>query len=171
MLDLLSKRRSIRKYKNKEVEEEKVDKVLKAALLAPSSMNKKPVEFIVVNDKEILKKLEGCKKAGTLSLKTAPLAIVVIGDSERSDVWVEDSSIASTNMMLECEKLGLGCCWVQIRNRQNSEMNSEEAVREILNIPNNMGVLTIMTLGYKDEEKERYNIEDLNFSKIHYNKY
>ncbi|WP_024613485.1 nitroreductase family protein [Clostridium sp. Ade.TY] len=171
MIDLLSKRRSIRKYKDKMVEDFKVEQILRGALLAPSSMNKKPVEFVVVNDKYTLKQLEDCKDKGTIALKTAPLAIVVIADFEKSNVWIEDASIASSNIMLEAENLGLGTCWIQIRNRQNNCMDSEDAVRKVLNIPSNMGVLNIITLGYKDEEKASYNLENLNFTKIHYNKY
>lgn len=171
MVELLSKRRSIRKYKNKMVEDFKLEQILKGALLAPSSMNKKPVEFIVINDKNILEKLEGCKDKGTVALKTAPVAIVVLADFEKSNVCIEDASIASTNIMLEAEDLGLGSCWIQIRNRKSGNISSEDAVREVLDIPSNMAVLNIITLGYKDEEKLAYKLEDLNFTKIHYNKY
>lgn len=171
MLDILRERRSIRKYKDKEIEKEKIDNILKAALLAPSSMNKKPVEFVVVSDKDILSKLETCKSKGTLSLKTAPLAIAVVADTEISDVWVEDASIASTLIQLEVENLGLGSCWIQIRNRKNENGDSEEAVRKVLNLPENYGVLNLITIGYKDEEKPSYSDSNLDFEKVHYNKF
>lgn len=171
MLDILRERRSIRKYKDQKVEKEKIDNILKAGLLAPSSMNKKPVEFIVVEDKDTLSKLEDCKVKGTLALKTASLAIVVVADTERSNVWIEDASIASTLIQLEVEKLGLGSCWIQIRNRQSANGNSEEAVRNVLSLPENYGVLTILTIGYKDEEKNPYDDSKLDFEKVHYDEF
>lgn len=171
MLEILRERRSIRKYKEQKIEKEKIDKILKAALLAPSSMNKKPVEFIVVDDKETLLKLEECKAKGTLGLKTSPLAIVVVADTERSNVWIEDASIASTLIQLEAQELGLGSCWIQIRNRQSENGDSEEAVRNVLELPENYGVLTILTIGYKDEEKPVYDDSKLNYEKVHYGKF
>ena len=149
MLELLKSRRSIRKYKDTPIEKDKIDKIIKSALLAPSSMNKKPVELIVVNEKSTLEKLEKCKNRGTLALKTSPVAIVVIGDSLTSDVWIEDASIASTLIQLEAESLGLGSCWIQMRSRQGENDDSEKEVRNVLNIPDNYGVLSIIALGYK----------------------
>lgn len=171
MLETLRERRSIRKYKDQKVEKEKIDNILKAGLLAPSSMNKKPVEFIVVEDKETLLKLEACKAKGTLGLKTAPLAIVVVADADRSNVWIEDASIASTLIQLEVQELGLGSCWIQIRNRQSEEGDSEAAVRNVLSLPENYGVLTVLTIGYKDEEKPAYNDSKLDFEKVHYGEF
>ncbi|MEO2508075.1 nitroreductase family protein [Clostridium paraputrificum] len=171
MLEILKSRRSIRKYKDTPIEKDKIDKIIKSALLAPSSMNKKPVELIVVNEKSTLEKLEKCKNMGTLALKTSPVAIVVIGDSLTSDVWIEDASIVSTLIQLEAESLGLGSCWIQMRNRQGENDDSEKEVRNVLNIPDNYGVLSIITLGYKDEEKIPYDESSFNFNKIHYNKF
>lgn len=171
MLETLRERRSIRKYKDIKVEKEKIESILKAGLLAPSSMNKKPVEFIVVEDKETLSKLEACKAKATIGLKTAPLAIVVVADTEKSNVWVEDASIASILIQLEVQELGLGSCWIQIRNRQSNEGDSEKAVRNVLNLPEKYGVLSILTIGYKDEEKNAYDDSKLDFEKVHYNKF
>ena len=121
MIDLLKNRRSIRKFTEEKVSKEDLEKILKAGLLAPSSMNKKPVEFVVIEDRQTILKLEKCKKFGTVPLKTAPLVICVISDSELSDVWVEDASIAATFIQLEVEKLGLGSTWIQIRKREADE--------------------------------------------------
>ncbi len=171
MLEILKNRRSIRKFTEEKVSKEDLEKILKAGLLAPSSMGKKPVEMIVVEDKEVISKLENCKKHGTVPLKTAPLVIAVIGDSELSDVWVEDASIVSILIQLEVEKLGLGSTWVQMRKRESLEKDSEEAVREVLAIPEKYGVLSLIAIGYKNEEKKPYDDSDLNFEKIHYNKF
>ena len=171
MLELLKSRRSIRKYKDTPIEKYKIDKLIKSALLAPSSMNKKPVELLVINEKSTLEKLEKCKNMGTLALKTSPVAIVVIGDSSISDVWIEDASIVSTLIQLEAESLGLGSCWIQMRNRHGENDDSEKEVRNVLNIPDNYGVLSIITLGYKDEVKIPYDDASFNFNKVHYNKF
>ena len=95
MLELLKHRRSIRTFTDEPVSQENIDSLLKAALLAPSSMGKKPVECIVVRNKETIARLKTYKKHGTTPLGTAPLAIVVIADGQKSDVWVEDASIVS----------------------------------------------------------------------------
>lgn len=168
MIDLLKNRRSIRKFTEEKVSKEDLEKILKAGLLAPSSMNKKPVEFVVIEDRQTILKLEKCKKFGTVPLKTAPLVICVISDSELSDVWVEDASIASVLIQLEVEKLGLGSTWIQLRNRTCDEGISEEAVRKVLSIPQKYGILSLIAIGHKDEDKNPYTDEDLDFSKVHY---
>lgn len=171
MLELLKNRRSIRKFTDEKISKEDLDKILKVGLLAPSSMGKKPVEVIVVEDKKTILKLETCKKHGTLPLKTAPLVIAVIADSELSDVWVEDASIVSILIQLEVEKLGLGSTWIQMRKRESMEKSSEEAVREVLEIPEKYGVLSLIAIGHKDEEKKPYDENDLNLEKVHHNKF
>ena len=169
MLELFKNRRSIRKFTKEAISKEDIEKILKAGLLAPSSMNKKPVKLIVIDDKETIAKLETCKKYGTLPLKTAPIVIAVIADSELSDVWVEDASIAATFIQMEVEKLGLGSTWIQMRKREAEDKGSEMAVREVLNIPNKYGVLALIAIGHKDEEKKPYEDSDIDFGKVHYN--
>lgn len=171
MIDLLKNRRSVRKYKDSPIEKDILNQILKCALLAPSSMNKKPVEIIVVDDKEVIAKLEQCKNMGTLGLKTAPIALAIIANAEVSDVWVEDASIVTTIIQLEAEAQGLGSCWIQMRKRQSETGDSEADVRDALNIPDKYGVLAILSLGYKDEDKKPYDESDFDFSKVHYNKF
>lgn len=171
MLELLKRRRSIRRFTSQPVEQENVEKLLQAALLAPSSMGKKPVEFVVVRDKEIIARLKTYKKHGTLPLETAPLAIVIIADKEKSDVWVEDAAIASILLQLEAEKLGLGSTWVQLRLRESATESSEFAFKRELGIPEKYGVLSVVAIGHKDEEKKPHTVEDLDFSKVHYEKF
>ncbi|MGL4774610.1 MAG: nitroreductase family protein [Clostridium sp.] len=166
MLDLIINRRSIRKFKDTKVSQEELNNILKAALLAPSSRNKKPLEFIVVENREILNKLEKCKTPGSIALKTAPVAIIVLGNKDISDVWIEDASISATFIQLEIEALNLGSCWIQIRNRNGENKNSEEMVREALNLPNNYGILSIIALGHKDQEMPPHTEKDIDFSKV-----
>lgn len=171
MLELLKTRRSVRAYKEDKVEQEKVEKLIKSALISPTSMNKKEVEIIVVEDKETILKLEQCKKMGTMGLLTAPLAMVVIGNKEKSDAWIEDAAITSIILQMEAEDLGLGSCWIQMRGRQSETGDSEEEIRELLNIPSNYGVLSVLSIGYKNEVKEAYEDPCIKEARVHYNKY
>lgn len=171
LLNLILKRRSIRKFKDLKPNKELIKKIINAGLLAPTSKNKKPVELIVIDDKETLLKLKDCKSFGTSGFETAPYGIVVIGDSEKSDVWVEDASIAAAYMQLQAEGLGLGSVWIQIRERFSEFDSSEKEVKKVLNIPEKYGVLCIILIGYKDEIKNSYNESDIDSSKVHYEKF
>lgn len=168
ILGIFKNRRSVRKFKDEKIDSETLELILKAGLLAPSSKNKKPVEFIVIENKETMQDLKKCKSKGAEALNTAPCSIVVIADNELSDVWIEDATIASTFIQLEAEDQGLGSVWIQMRKRFNDNGDAEDEVRKLLNIPENYGVLSIIALGYKDEEKRPHDIKNLDFSKIHY---
>ena len=135
-MSLIQKRRSIRKYLKKDVEAEKTSMLIEAALRAPSSQNLQPWEFIVVTDRDSLDKLSRAKPHGAASLRNAPLGIVVCADPDRSDTWIEDSSIASIFIQLAAESLGFGNCWIQIRDRMHDDTKtSEEYISELLSIP------------------------------------
>lgn len=167
-LSELKTRRSIRKYTDQEVEDEKIDKIIKGALMSPSANNNCPWEFIVVKDDEVLKKLAESKTGGSQFLADASVGIVVCADPEVSDVWIEDTSIVSMDMMLVAEELNLGSCWIQIRNRMHSEdENSDSYVKRTLNIPNNLEVDSIISIGYPAEEKSAHQEEDLLYDKVH----
>lgn len=171
MLDLLKRRRSIRKYTTKEIEKEKILKLIQGALLSPSSRNLRPWEFVVVEDKATLEKLSFSKPGGGF-LKNAQLGIVILGNPDISDVWIEDTSIASTIIHLLSYELGLGSCWIQIRERNHNESTSgEEYIRQVLGVPENLKVLSILSIGYPDEAKTANNEEDLNYEKVHLNTY
>ena len=169
MLDLLMKRRSIRKYKQEPVEAEKLEKIMQAALLSPSSRGKNPWEFVVVQNPETLNELGKCRHPKQAFLPETPAAIVVLGDTSITDVWVEDCSITMTIMQLEAELLGLGSCWIQIRNRmaQGETQTSNDLVKELLHIPEQYDVLAILALGIPDEEKPGKTLEELQYGKVH----
>jgi len=168
MLDLLKSRRSIRKYQDKQVEKEKVDAIIKGALLAPSSRSRRPWEFVVVTDKEILKNLSQCREHGSQFLAGAPMGIVVIADPEVCDVWIEDASITSIIIQLTTQSLGLGSCWIQVRERFNSDnVKAEEHIKETLGIPEKYHVECIIATGYPAEQKKPYDEGELLYNKIH----
>ena len=173
MLDLLINRRSIRKYKDMKIEKEKVDKILKGALTSPSSKGARPWELIVVEDKEILEKLAASRGGPSKPLANAPLAIVVAINTELSNVWIEDGSIISTVIQLMAESLGLGSCWIQSRQRftqADENVIVSDYVRDILGIPENYFVESMIAIGYPDEEKKPHDI-DLESEKVHYNRF
>lgn len=167
LLEAMLKRRSIRQYTNEKVSQDKIDKILQAALLAPSSRNIKPCELIVIEDRETLEKLANCKSAGSLMLKEASHAIVVIGNHEKSDVWIEDCSIVMTYMHLMATSLDIGSCWVQCRLRENKEMNAEQYIKELLSIPDSYSVEAILSLGVSAVSPKPNSLENLDMSKLH----
>ncbi|MFZ7120156.1 MAG: nitroreductase family protein [Eubacteriaceae bacterium] len=170
MINEFKKRRSIRKYKDKPVEKNKLDLILENALISPTSRNRKPWEFILITDKNILLKLSQSKQHGSSFAKDAPAAIVIISDKDKSDVWIEDTTIAAYTIQLSAFILGLGTCWIQVRNRMKSDSEStEDFLRKALNIPENYHVECIISIGYNDEDKEEYTKNNMDFSKIHYN--
>ena len=99
--DMLFTRHSIRKYTDQPIDGEQVKLLLEAALLAPSSKSARPWEFVVVEDKETLEKMAESKPFGAAPLKKCVLAIVVCADPFKSDVWVEDASVAATYIQLQ----------------------------------------------------------------------
>ena len=93
ILDIFANRRSVRKYTDAPLENEALDKILKAGLLAPSGRALRPWEFILVRDKRMLERLSACRESGADMLKQAAAAIVVIADTQKQDVWIEDCSV------------------------------------------------------------------------------
>lgn len=172
MINLLRARRSIRKYQKQNIGKDKIDILKEALLRSPSSRGFNPWEFILIDNKSIIEELSKSKQHGSEFLKNAALAIVVSGNEKRSDVWVEDCSIASVIVQLAAFDIGLGSCWVQIRNRNHDEQtSSEKFVQKLLHIPDHMRVLSIIGIGYPDEKLPPVPNDKLQFSKIHYNDY
>src|SRR5690554_2539670 len=99
--ELIKKRRSIRKYTTQVIEQEKKDLLIKSALLAPTSKRSNSSSFILIEDKKVLEELSKSRPHGSQFLAGASLAIVVLGNPEKSDVWVEDASIAATYIQLQ----------------------------------------------------------------------
>lgn len=167
--ELIKNRRSHRKFLQKDVELEKVNTVLKAGLLAPSGKSVYPCEFIVIDEPEIMQQLATVKARGGNLLSGAPLAIAVVADTSKTDIWVEDASIAATMIMLEAENQGLGACWVQMHMRGTDDGKSAtENLRPLLNLKSEHEVLAIIAIGYKAEDKPARTNDDLKFEKVHH---
>lgn len=162
----------MRKFTDEELSQEQVVELMKAALMAPTSKRSNAWQFILVDDKETLKKLSLCKEQASQFIADAALAIVVCADPLASDVWIEDASIASIYIQLQAEDLGLGSCWVQVRERFTANgTDSSEYVHGVLDIPLQLQVLNIVAIGHKGMERKPFNEEHLQWDKIHLNKY
>lgn len=167
-MNLLERRRSIRKYTDQAVEPEKVRILVEAALRSPSGRGINPWEFIIVEDRRILSKLAEAKQVGAAFLKGAPLGIVVCANPEKSDTFVEDASIASIIIQLTAESLGLGSCWIQMRNRFHRDGRpAQDHIAQWLDIPEHCIVQSVIAIGYPAETKAPHPKESLDFEKVH----
>ncbi|MBN1601020.1 MAG: nitroreductase family protein [Chitinispirillaceae bacterium] len=168
MIDLLRTRRSIRKFENTPVEAEKIEILKEALLRSPSSRGRNPWQFIFVQDAAILKRLASAKDHGGEFLDGTPLGVVILGDETVSDVWIEDCSIAAIILQLTAHDLGLGSCWVQIRNRNNkSGETAESVIQKLLGIPPQMRVLAIVGIGKASETKRGIPLMMLKKNAVH----
>ncbi len=168
IIETLMNRRSVRKYTDEKVSDEVIDKILQAGLLAPSSRAIFPVDFIVVRDKSTLLQLSRAKMAGSGFLEDADVAIVVIGNTEKSDAWIEDCSIAMILMQLEATELGIGNCWVQCRNRTSQQKKSaDEFLRAVLHYPEHYSVEAILSLGMPNQKTKEHELPDTATAKVH----
>ena len=165
-------RRSYRKFTPEEVDPEAVKTIIRAALMSPTSKTRRAWHFIVVDDRLDIEKIADAKDAGAQLLKGAPLAIVVLGNPQENDCWIEDGSIAAISMQYQAEELGLGSCWVQLRDRGLSDGTSaDEVLRGILDIPEEMCVLCVLAVGHKAEERKPQDEEKLKWENVHIAKY
>ena len=171
-IDLIRQRRSIRKFTDKEIETEKLELLKETALRPPSAQGNNPWEFVFVTDKQLLAQLAKAKPHGAAFLAGAPLGVVVCADPEKSTVWIEDVSIATTYIHLAAAALGLGSCWIQIRERMHDDRKSaEDYIAEVLNIPSNLKVATMVGIGYPAEQKAPRKREALQDEKVFLNRY
>lgn len=151
--EVLEKRRSIRKYKDTPVSKEKILQILEAARIAPSASHRQPWHFIVVEDKETIKKLAKSEWAAG-----APVMIVGLADLEASPGWcINDLGVAFEHLVLAATDLGLGTCWM-------GQSNREELVKSLLDIPDNFKVVALTPVGLPDETpspKERKSLDSI----------
>ena len=169
---LLINRRSCRRYTEEQLTQEEVVTLLQAGLLAPTSKNSQSWQFLAVDDKEKLAKIAKCKEKGASFVDRAPLAIVVLADPLSSDVWIEDASVAASYIQLQAAALGLGSCWVQVRERfAGPGMTAGEYLHEVLNIPLQLQVACIITVGHAAKEYPAHDMTKLPWEKIALNEY
>lgn len=161
------KRRSIRKYLDKPVAKEDIDDLLRAAMAAPSAGNEQPWEFIVVDDKNVLKRIADVHPYAKM-LYEAPVAIVVCGDLNKEKYkgfWVQDCSAATQNILLEATDKGLGTVGIGVY----PDDTRVKDISNIFGIPSNVIPLSIVAVGYPAQEMQE--VDRFDPQKIHYNKW
>jgi nitroreductase len=172
MIDLLRLRRSVRKYETKSLDENTLALIAEALLRAPSSRGICPWSFIFVDDAVTLSALAKSKEYGSSFIGSAPFAVVICGDETKSDVWIEDCSIVGLIAHLTAVSLGLGSCWIQIRNRFHSkEVTAERYIQELLHIPSHLRIEAIVSIGYPAEYPRPVPEDNLPKGKIMKNSY
>lgn len=170
--DLICERRSIRRFSQKRVDSESIDRLVEAALRAPSSRGLNPWRFVVVDDPAVLEKISTAKPHGASFLKDAPLGIVVLADTDKSDVWIEDTSIACIFIQLAAQSLGLASCWIQIRQRSRDDGQTAGGyIKALLDVPQNMEVESVIAVGHPAETKQGHDDSTLQREKVFYNRY
>ncbi len=152
VMDYILARRSVRRYQEREVERDKLELLLQAAMAAPAAANSEPWEFVVVTGQEAMDVL---RSHLLFARYNAPAAIVVCGNPERANntaarqFWVQDCSAAMENLLIAAAGLGLGAVWIGVYPLP-SVINP---VRQVLNIPDEVTPLGIAYVGYPAEEK------------------
>lgn len=150
---LLKNRRSIRSYTTQPIGRDTLQRIVSAGAFAPSSYGQNPVEFVVVEDKAKLAAVARAKRIGAPSVREATAAIIIIADTSKGELWVEDASVAAGYILLAAEDLGIGACWNQIRDRDGQRLSASEEIKQILGIPSQYEVLCVIALGHKAENK------------------
>lgn len=172
MYSLLKHRRSIRQYTSQLINEDVVKRLIKSILRSPSGKGINPWEIIYLDDATLISKLGQSKAHGAKFLEETHQCLVVLADPDKTDIWIEDASIALTIGHLAATNLGLGSCWIQIRNRKTvDDLDSETYVKNLLHIPENLRVLGLLPFGYPDESKEGHAEDQLQLEKVYQNIY
>lgn len=153
--DLLAGRRSVRKYSERDVPREVVERLLRETLTAPSSRNSRSTRLLVVEDPATVARMAAMRDYGSGFLTGAPRAIVVLGDTAASDLWKVNAAISATVLQLACMDEGLASCWVHVegRPRRKEEPDGEQAadyLRTFLPIPEGCEPLCVIAFGYSD---------------------
>nr|WP_302946314.1 nitroreductase family protein [uncultured Prevotella sp.] len=168
VLDNIATRTSVRDYEARPVEKEKIEKMLRAAMAAPTAMNKQPWHFVVVDQRNVLDALAGTNTYAKM-LKKAPLAIVVCGNTDKMiegggrDFWIQDASAATENLLLAAHAMGLGAVWT-------GAYPSEErciSISKVLSLSDNLVPLNMIVVGYPAEQpqpKQKFKEENISYN-------
>lgn len=150
LLEVMYTRRSVREFSDAEVDADQVEAMIKAAMAAPSAQNLRPWHFVVVRKRKLLEELAQVHKYAYM-LDKAALGIVVCGDQQVSEQhWVEDTCAATQNLLLAATALGLGGVWISLYPKKKHQ----KQVRELLHIPEHIGVLCVVAVGHPAEKKK-----------------
>ena len=152
-IEAIITRCSVRRFTDAPVNPDLVEKLLQAAMAAPSAHNEQPWHFIVVDDRQVLTKITAVHPYAQM-LNQAPLALCVCGDlnlekEPGSNFWIQDCAAATENILLAANALGLGSCWVGVYPRQQRV----DVIRQLFNAPENIVPFSLIALGYAADPK------------------
>ena len=155
-LEVIEKRKSVRKYSEQPVERELLDAIVRVAQTAPSSRNSKSSAFMIVEDRDMLDALSVMRDYGSGLLKGAPAAIVVLGDETKTDLWVDNCAISATFIQLAVTSMDLVSCWVHCNGRPRLKdvpegERAEDYVRELLGLKEGLRPYCVIAIGYPQE--------------------
>ena len=167
-LNCIMTRTSIRQYQDRPVEQEKVEQLLRAAMAAPTAVNKQPWHFYVLNTKEAINRLADASQRGGDMVRSAALVVVVCGDMDKAlegkarEYWIQDTSAATENLLLAAHALGLGAVWTGVYPmKERVEMTTK-----VLNLPENLVPLCTILIGYPAENptpKDKWTPENVTY--------
>lgn len=153
--NILDARRSTRKFLDRKVEREKLQRIVEKTLQAPSSRNSRSTRLWVIEQPELLAHIADMRDYGSAFVKNAPAAILVMGEKSATDLWIDNCAISATILQLAVVDEGLASCWVHVNERpvlraEPDGKKADEFLREKLPIPENYGILCAIALGYSD---------------------
>lgn len=158
-LKIIYTRRSVREYSEKDIDNESIEKIIRAAVQAPSARNSQPWHFIIIRNKETLTQLSEALPYGKM-LRHSPVAITVCADPSlnrsKEALWPQDCSASTQNILLAARALNIGSVWIAVYP-YSDRMN---AVRNILKIPENIVPFSIVALGYPKNNEAFYEAQD-----------
>ena len=161
-------RTSVRAYTDQKVEKDKIEKLLRAAMAAPTAVNKQPWHFVVIEDKHVLEQIAEEIPTAKMAAR-APLAITICGDMEKAldgegrDFWVQDASAAKENLLLAAHAMGLGAVWTSVYPIKDKV----EATRALLKLPETIVPLGTIVIGYPKEKplpKDKWKPENVSYN-------
>jgi len=146
-------RTSVRKFKQQPVEDAKIEALLRAGMASPTSGDMQPWHFVVLKDKKDIEQYAASNKYHAEDIKKTPLFIFVCADTTRmaegqgKELWIQDLSAVSENILLAAHAMGLGACWTTIYPIQKKVMG----ISRTLKLPANLIPLNGIIIGYPDE--------------------
>jgi nitroreductase len=166
-LELLRRRRTIRRFKAEDVSEAVLEALLDAASVAPNRLDRRPLHYVVIRDGNIKRQLAEALRVRPY-IEQAPVVIAVCADPDISPTWELDGSAAIENMLLAAISLGLGAAWVGSKGSTLWDQ-MVQVLHKATGVPAGIQVVSLVCLGYPDEEKRPYDPgEKVDAARVHY---
>ena len=162
IIDPILKRRSIREYKKDPVSDEDIKEVIKAGEFAPTAVNNKGVEFLVIKSEKGRNDLYDIIEPKQDFIKSAPVLIIPVISAKKSVLPTQDLSVASENILIQATAMVLGTVW------RNIDVKVAEKIKEYLNIPADYILINLIPFGYIEDQPQAHTDKDFSEEKIHY---